>query len=187
MSDLPYGFAAVAVLLAALAILVIHANRSFYFRLAGLVVALVAIAASYAGLSDLLSRPKPAAWEWTFSDVEEFDVAYADVNPGRSIHLLLRVPGINEPRLYALPWHPMLAAQLEQAMATAEEEQVPVRTGPELFEIDLEDRERLFYASPMAALPAKGRERFEPAPFVPSDSTTMYGAGDDETGESENE
>jgi len=117
----------------------------------------------------------------TFGDVEEFEVAYADLNPGKSIHLLLRVPGDAEPRLYELPWHPIVAAELQQAMATAEAEQVPVRTGPHLFEVDLEDRDRLFYATPMAALPNKGQQRFEPTQFVPSDSTTMYGAGDAET------
>ncbi len=179
MIDLPYGFAAVAVLLAGLAVLIINSNRSFGLRLAGLAAALVAIIASYAGLSDLLSRPKPVAWEMALDDVEELEVAFADLNPGKAIHLLLRVPGDAEPRLYALPWHPIVAAELEQALATAEAEEVPLRTSPDLFEIDLENRERLFYATPMAALPGKGQQRFEPTQFIPTDSTTMYGAGDE--------
>ena len=177
MIDLPYGYAAVAVLLAGLAVFVIQSNRSFPFRLAGLFIAFVAILVSYAGFSDLLSRPKPVAWEIAIDDIEELEVAYADLQPGIGIHLLLRIPGIAEPRLYTLPWRQDIATELEQAMATAEAEQVPLRTSPDLFEIDLEDRERLFYATPMAGLPPKDQQRFEPTQFEPTDDTTMYGAG----------
>lgn len=177
MIDLPYGYAAVAVLLAGLAVLVIQSNRSFRFRLMGLLIAFVAIFISYAGFSDLLSRPKPVAWEITIGDIEELEVAYADLQPGTAINLLLRIPGVAEPRLYSLPWRNDIAQELEQAMETAESEQVPVRSSPDLFEIDLEDRERLFYATPMAGLPPKDQQRFEPNRFVPTDDTTMYGAG----------
>ncbi len=179
MNELPYEFAALAVLLAAQGFVMIYSRWPLRRRVAGLLLTTLAVVASYVGISDLLSRAKPVAWEFAIDDIEELEVAYADLVPGNAIHLVLRIPNVAEPRLYALPWRDDLARELEQAMATAEAEEVPLRTSPDLFEVDLEDRERLFYATPVAALPPKDQQRFDPAPFTPSDATTMYGAGGD--------
>ncbi len=178
MTDLPYVYAALVFLLAGLAAVVVHSRRRFGFRAAGLAAAFVALVAAYAGLSDVLSRAKPVAWEVAGGGVEGFEVLFADVPPGGTIHLLLRAPGADEPRLYALPWSAQIATQLERALAETETAPALLRASEGLFENDVEDRERIFYAAPVPALPRKDWARFEPAPFVPDESNTMFGAGE---------
>ncbi len=178
MSDLPYIYAAVVALVVGLALIVIHSRWSAGFRLAALTLAGGAFVLGYAGLSDLLSRPKPVAWELMRGDLEDYEVLYADMRPGAAIYLLLRLPDMAEPRLYVLPWHANIALQLERTLADAESRQVLMRADNQLFESDIEDRERIFYATPVAAFPDKDQQRFEPVRFVPDESNTMYGAGE---------
>ena len=178
MSALPYLYGAHVALLTALALIVVGSRRPLRFRLAGLAVAAVALAAGHAGLADALSRPKPAAWEFAAGGAEDYEVLYTELQQGRAIHLLLRVPGVSEPRLYAFPWSPVAVEDLSRARDSAEAERLMLRADANLFESDIEDRERIFYAAPVAALPLKDQRRFDPAPFVPTEDTTMYGAGE---------
>lgn len=178
MSDLPYVYAAAVAVLAGLAAVAVQSRRPLRFRLAALALGVAALAAAWAGFADLLGRAKPAAWEFAARGIDDYEVLHAEIRPGASIHLLLRVPGLREPRLYALPWRPGIAERLEDALARAEAEQLVPRASSDLFESDIEDRERVFHAIPVAALPPKDSQRFEPTRFVPDESNTMFGAGE---------
>lgn len=178
MSALPYLYGAHVALLAALALIIVGSGRPLRFRAAGVGVAAVALAAAHIGLADALSRPKPAAWAFAPGGAEDYEVLYTELQQDEAIHLLLRVPGEAEPRLYAFPWSPVAVEDLGRARDTAEAGRLVLRADAGLFESDIEDRDRIFYAAPVAALPLKDQRRFEPAPFVPTEETTMYGAGE---------
>ena len=178
MSDLPYLYGALAVLLAGLALVVVQSRRPLRFRAAGLAAAIAAFAATWAGLSDALGRAKPTAWEFGAGAADRYEVLFADVRPGAPIHLLLRVPGLDEPRLYVMPWRPEVATELREGLKQAATEQLVLNADSDLFESDIEDRERLFHGTPIAALPRKDQRRFEPERFDPDEDNTMYGAGE---------
>ena len=178
MSDLPWLYAVVAVSIAALAAVVVRSRRPLRFRLAGLAAAAAALAASWAGLADALGRAKPTAWEFNADGPAEYEVIHADIQPGAPIHLLLRLPGHDEPRLYSMPWSAGIAAELREGRAAAAPRNAPLLTDGGLFESDVEDRERLFHEAPVAALPRKDQQRFEPERFEPDEGNTMFGAGE---------
>ena len=65
-------------------------------------LAITAVVA-YAALSDLLSRPKPTGLEFAHGDTGEAEVLGATLKEGRGIYMWLRLPGLDQPRYYALP------------------------------------------------------------------------------------
>ena len=75
---------------------------------------------AYAGLSDLLSRPKPVAMEWWLDQAEEATVLGSQMREGDSLYLWLQLAGEAEPRAYRLPWSQQMAQQLQQALEQAQ-------------------------------------------------------------------
>ena len=64
---------------------------------------------------DLLSRPKPASFEWWLSRAAEATVVGSTFDESRAIYLWLQLDGVPEPRAYALPWDQRVAEQLQTA------------------------------------------------------------------------
>lgn len=154
MSTLPVIFAAAAVLAACLGSIAVWAPRRLPTKLAAVVVAGLFLPVAYAGISDLLSRPKPVKLEWWLARAGEATVVGSLPEEGRQIFLWLRLEGIDEPRAYALPWSRELAQQLQDAEQQAAEQQTGVRMRLP-FEPSLDDAEPKFYAMPQPAMPDK--------------------------------
>jgi hypothetical protein len=175
MEDIPYIYVVTALLLASLVSVTIWSRRSLLWRALALAVGTALIGLAYISLVDLLSRPKPAAMEFSYLDVEEFEVVYADWTEGVAIYLLVRIPDEPEPRFYRLPWKVSLAEQLQEAMQEAGDEKADLKMSNPFFDPDVEDRERLFYATPQPSPARKGEQRVDPTQFVPSDESGSYG------------
>jgi hypothetical protein len=115
---------------------------------------------------DLLSRPKPASFEWWTSRAAEATVVGSSLDESRAIYLWLQLDGVPEPRAYALPWDQRVAEQLQAAARTAAERQSAVRMRLP-FETTLDDREPRFYALPQPAMPPKDAMRPPAQVLVP--------------------
>jgi len=154
MTDLPFLFALAAGIAAVLASIAIWAPRRLAVRVGAVACAFLFMPLAYAGMGDLLGRPKPVALEWWLHQAEEATVLGSQMREGESLHLWLQLEGEAEPRAYRLPWSQQMAQQLQQALEQAQ------RNGTEArmrlpFEPTLDGREPKFYAAPQPALPPK--------------------------------
>lgn len=180
MSSLVPLFAGLALLACGLASIAVWSPRRPAAKLAALLLALLLLPLGYLALVDLPGRPKPVRDEWLHARATEAVVLAFDLQEGKAIHLWLRLPGLEEPRAYRLPWSLPLARQLQEAARAAE------KSGTEVamrrpFESSLDDREPKAYPLPQPALPPKevpgdalvlpprpaegGRGRATPAPL----------------------
>lgn len=155
LSVLPTFYAVFMALAAALAVIAVWSRRHLAFRVASVALLALTAAVSYGAFNDLLSRPKPAALEFSRAAVDEAEVLGASLREGHGIYLWLRLPGIVEPRYYVLPWRLRLAEELQKSMREAERNRAGlVMRLP--FEKGLEEREApRFYAVPQPKLPDK--------------------------------
>jgi hypothetical protein len=154
MSNIPALFAAVIVLAAALATIGIWAPRRLLVKAGALALAFAFMPAAYAAMLDLLSKPKPATFEWWLGSIDEATVLGSSLAEDEAIYLWLQLDGVPEPRSYVLPWSQRMAEQLQQAARDAAEQQSAVRMRVP-FEPMLDDQEPRFYALPQPALPPK--------------------------------
>jgi hypothetical protein len=157
MASLPMLFATAAVLVACLSSIAVWSPRRLPVKVCALVVAALFMPLAYAGLTDLMSRPKPVGMEWWLAHAEEATVLAAVPEEGRHIFLWLALSGIDEPRAYVMPWSREAAQQLQDAQAQAAEEGGEVRMQMP-FEPSLENTQRMFYAEPQPAPPLKPDE-----------------------------
>lgn len=154
MDSLILQFTALIALAGILATIAIRAPRRLAVRAGAVACTALFIPVAYAGLADLLSRPKPVWLEWSWNPVAEATVLGADIQEGRGIYLWLRVPEADAPRAYVLPWDRDLAQQLQEARRDATRN----RTGLHIrrpFETSLAHDRPVFYATPQPALAAK--------------------------------
>ena len=154
MSNLPFLFAMAAGLAALLASIAIWAPRSLAIKAGALGCTVLFMPVAYAGLTDLLSRPKPVALEWWLGNAQEATVIGSQMREGSSLYLWLQLDGETEPRAYRLPWNQKMAQQLQQALEQAERDGTEARMRLP-FEPSLDGREPKFYAAPQPALPPK--------------------------------
>lgn len=105
-----------AITLAAIAVL---APRRLLVRAGAVAAASFLLGAGYLGFADLLSRPKPARLAWAEHATEEATLLGSSFDEGKAIYLWLKLPGIDEPRAYSLPWDPAQAESIEQARREA--------------------------------------------------------------------
>jgi hypothetical protein len=157
MASLPMLFAAAAMLAAFLGSIAVWSPRRLPAKVGALVVAGLFLPLAYAGLTDLMSRPKPVSMEWWLAHTREATVLAAVPEEGRRIFLWLALEGADEPRAYVMPWTREAAQQLQDAQEQAAEEGGEVRMQMP-FERSLENRQRMFYAEPQPAPPAKPDE-----------------------------
>lgn len=154
MSSLSPLFAIVAVLAAVLASISIWSPRQLAMKVGAVAVACSFMPVAYAAMVDLLSKPKPASFEWWLNDAAEATVLGSSFVENEAIYLWLQLDGLSEPRAYALPWDQQLAQELQDAGRAAAEQDSPLRMRMP-FEPSLDDREPRFYAMPQPALPPK--------------------------------
>jgi hypothetical protein len=149
-------FAAASVLVACLSSIAVWAPRRLPVKVYAVSIVALFLPLAYAGLTDLMSRPKPVSMEWWLAHTREATVLAAVPEEGRHIFLWLALEGVDEPRAYVLPWSREAAQQLQDAQAQAAEEGGEVRMRMP-FEPSL-DAQRMFYAEPQPAPPAKPDE-----------------------------
>jgi hypothetical protein len=162
-----YLFAASLALATALAAICVWSPRAVWIKAGALATAALFLPVSYAAMVELLSRPKPIALEWQRADLAEAKVIGADLREGEAIYLWLRVPGVEEPRFYALPWDQKLAEQLHRARREANARGTEVQAR-RLFGNTRDRQDPVFYALPQPARPPK-----EP----PAEAPLLFGSG----------
>jgi hypothetical protein len=164
VSEVVYLFAASLALATALASICIWSPRAPWIKVAALAIVVLFLPTTYAAVVELLSRPKPLALEWQRAAVAEARVLGADLREGERIYLWLRVPGIEEPRFYVLPWDQKLAEQLHRAQREANARGTPVRAR-NLFANGQDRQGPVFYAAPQPARPPKEAPAENPLVF----------------------
>jgi len=161
MTELTYLFATVAVLAGLMTSISVWAPRQLWIKATAIGVAALFLPTAYAGLSRLLSRPKPVQLEWWLAKADEATVLASSFRENEAIYVWLQLSGVAEPRAYSLPWNRDLAEQLQTAQREAAQNQTQVQMRLP-FESSLEDREPKFYAMPQPELPPKGLEDAPP-------------------------
>lgn len=154
MSELPYLFVAAVAVALCLGSIAVWAPRRLTVRAGALCVFGLFLPLGFAGWVDLLSRPKPVAFEWWLSRADEATVLAGSFREGAGIYIWLQLEQSEEPRAYRLPWSREQAQQLQEALRQAEENGTAVRMRLP-FEPTLDPRKPRFYALPQPVLPPK--------------------------------
>lgn len=162
MKDMPYLFALAVLIAACLGSIAVWAPRRLLVKAGALGAFALFMPVGFAGWSDLLSRPKPVAFEWWLSKADEATVLAGTFREGAGIYVWLQLEGAAEPRAYQLPWNKTEAQQLQKALREAEAGGSGVRMRMP-FEPSLDPREPRFYATPQPAMPPKDAESAPPA------------------------
>jgi hypothetical protein len=115
MDILYYVFAAAALVAAALASIAIWAPRPTRVRVLALLATVLFLPLVYVQFAELLSKPKPASFEWYEREADRAVLLSASFDEGEAIYLWLRLDGSLEPRSYVVPWNLKLAEKLEDA------------------------------------------------------------------------
>ena len=110
----------ISILIFLLGVVAVKSSRSATARATIIAFTALAYAALFVGPVQLLSYAKPVSMEWLNRDVPEAEVLHAELREGDGIYLLLDWYGV--PRYYKIPWDPILAQQLLEAMEQAREE-----------------------------------------------------------------
>ena len=164
MSLVFYLFALSLGLATVLASICIWSPRAVWVKVSALVITLLFLPAIYVSVVELLSRPKPIALEWKQPDFSEAKVLAADMREGESIYLWLRMPGVEEPRFYVLPWSEELAKQLHGAQRDANARGTAVHA-KNLFRTNHDPQQPVFYAMPQPERPPKVPPVYDPLIF----------------------
>jgi hypothetical protein len=147
--------AASAIILATIAVL---APRRLFVRAGAVAAASILLGSGYFGYADLLSRPKPVRLAWADRVAEDATLLGSSYQEGEAIYLWLKLPGVDEPRAYSLPWDPAQAESIEQARrdATKNGHAGTVRVRQPFGRGDGDTAERqMFYAPAQPAPPPK--------------------------------
>ncbi len=116
MDILFYVFAGATGVAASLAAIAIWAPRPTRVRVVALAIATLFIPVVYAQSIEMLSKPKPASFEWYERAADSAELLGVSFAEGQSIYLWLRIAGASEPRSYVIPWNIRLAEKLEDAV-----------------------------------------------------------------------
>jgi hypothetical protein len=154
VTDIPQYFALAVLLAAGLASIAIWSPRRLLIRVGAVALATLFLPTAWAAMSNLMSRPKPVAFEWWHQNANKATVVASRLREGVGIYLWLEFDGALEPLAYKAPWDSKLAEQLEKAQAEADRNGVPLVIDRP-FERSFDRRERKFYALPQPALPDK--------------------------------
>ncbi len=165
MDHVIYLFTPMAFLAAVLASISIWSRRALWIKVVALATTMLLIPTAYAGILDLLSKPKPVHLEWIAGSVEEAMVLSAAIREDEAIYLWLKIDGVGEPRYYVLPWDLGLAEELQEALREAAHN----RSGVLMrfpFEPSWARDDPTFYALPQPALPPKFVDPAAPGPLL---------------------
>ena len=153
----------------------IWSRRPFKWRVSAFFIGVGLVTILYVAILELLSRPKPAHMELFHKDVPEVVLLHASWEEEVALYILVEIPGVEEPRLYILPWNREEAERFQQAMEEGEDKNEEVRIGNPFFNADEEDRERLIYTTPAKPMAQKGREQLPVTNFDPEEEQPSYG------------
>ena len=170
-------FAGLLGLAATLAAIAIWSPRALWIKVSALTLTALFVPLTYASVIELLSRPKPVELEWVRTGGAEAKVLGADLREGERIYLWLRVPGVDEPRAYALPWDQKLAEQLHRAQHEASEQGTEVRARNLFRRAPKGEEKPVFYARPQEALPPKQAPALQPFVFESGVQSGRPGGG----------
>ena len=162
-SSLSLAFLGSVMIAALLASLALWSRRAMPIKIFALVATAAFAGIHYFALTDLLSRPKPVALEWSMPDPGSSTIVASQLRENQAIYLWLIREGETAPQAYQLPWSEELARQLHEAQREAENsgERVRMRDPREGHYVE---GERVFYADPQKPLPEK--QAFNQAPVA---------------------
>ena len=167
------------VTITALAVLLISitiwSRRPFKWRVSAFFIGVGLVIILYVAILELLSRPKPAHMELFYKDIPEVILLHASWEEDVALYILVEIPGLDEPRLYVLPWNREEAEKFQQAMEEGEDKDEEVRIGNRFYNAAGEDRERLIYTTPAKPMAQKGREQLPVTNFDPGEEQPSYG------------
>lgn len=152
---LTWTFVVVVAAATGLALLAVRGTLSLGLRCGAVGLSAVVMAAGYAGLSELMSRPKPVNLEWARASAETAKVAASHLSENEAIYLWLVLDGETEPRAYRLPWDLNMAKQLREAQRQAKSRQSEVRMKLPFKKRPTDESENVFHAPPRPAPPPK--------------------------------
>lgn len=138
-----------------LALLAVRGPLSLGMRCSAIGLSAVVMAVGYAGLSELMSRPKPVNLEWARTSTQTAKVAASHLRENEAIYLWLILDGESEPRAYRLPWDLNMAKQLREAQRDAQRRQSEVRMKLPFKKRPTDESENVFHAPPRPAPPPK--------------------------------
>ncbi len=119
MESMTYLFVVILLLAGTLASLAIWAPRRTWVRVLSLTLAVLIIPVAYIQMTELLSRAKPAKYEWWRRQTDTVTILDVSFHEGVAIYLWLRLDGDIVPRYYSLPWSTSLAEKIEDALEDA--------------------------------------------------------------------
>jgi hypothetical protein len=119
MDILFFMFLAAGVTAVGLAAIAVWAPRHARIRIIASIGAVLFLPVIYFQFTELLSKPKPVAFEWYERGQGKAEVLSMSLHEGEAIYLWLRLPGSREPRSYVAPWSVKMAEKLEGALEEA--------------------------------------------------------------------
>lgn len=159
MSSLTTWYVAMIAGAMLLALVALRWTRSHWARvlISGLFLGLLPVA--FVAHADLLGRPRPITLKWLQDSghPEQVAVLGADILEGKSICVMLKLPGEVEPRLFQMEWDQKMAEQLQGAMRDAQNNGTGTMMNLPFEQTWDKDKPR-FYALPQTKLPEKGED-----------------------------
>ena len=119
MDILFFMFLAAGTTAVGLAMLAIYAPRPTRVRVIASCVVVLFLPTVYLQFTELLSKPKPIAFEWYERERAKVEVLAVSLHEGEAIYLWLRFPDSREPRAYVAPWNVRVAEKFEKVLEEA--------------------------------------------------------------------
>ena len=119
MDILFFMFLAAGTTAVGLAMLAIYAPRPTRVRVIASCVVVLFLPTVYLQFTELLSKPKPIAFEWYERERAKVEVLAVSLHEGEAIYLWLRFPDSREPRAYVAPWNVKVAEKFEKVLEEA--------------------------------------------------------------------
>ena len=119
MDILFFMFLAAGATAVGLAMLAICAPRPTRVRVIASCVVVLFLPTVYFQFTELLSKPKPIAFEWYERERAKVEVLAVSLHEGGAIYLWVRFPDSREPRAYVAPWNVKVAEKFEKVLEEA--------------------------------------------------------------------
>ena len=119
MDILFFMFLAAGTTAVGLAMLAIYAPRPTRVRVISSCVVVLFLPTVYFQFTELLSKPKPIAFEWYERERAKVEVLAVSLHEGEAIYLWLQFPDSGEPRAFVAPWNVKVAEKFEKVLEEA--------------------------------------------------------------------
>ena len=155
MNSINWFFFIIVILTAILTSLIFKSRNKTHTKFFTLILGISIFLISYVSLLEILSRPKPKNLEILNKYVKEATLLHVSWIEGEAIHILIRLDGVKEPRLYSFPWDPIQAQEFDEALEKGRENNEEVRISNPFFTSNTEKKKVILYTSPARPLPPK--------------------------------